>query len=440
MPRRAGNTQAGVHGITNCRPVELQAAEPTNTNWTTPKIPYTDEMRDAVYCTRIPAIIKGCSETQKNKALDHLIEAGMCMIGYPRRLYPRTFAATIKKARRTRVLDVEKFSGWGGRKDLFLKVAEIERLSRVWPLDYVLNAPLLLCILVLKFLRKIPNERLSLFLTRHEMWNKLPTAILEWESHREDPFFPMVCPPYASFFPEGSSMETYDELIAIREKGKSSAAQPGDEAPPAVSAHNSPVLTDRIRGYQSTPSLSDNRQHTSSLKSSPSFRVDDVYRPDSLARELTCVPEDHRDRIAERLSAVIQEAPKRKTDHLATKHEESSSTSGAKSAKVSRLEDGRSERGSASASQRGNEKRPLEHDADGSRPTTALTRVATRKMALISMALDDMPTHPSKQHIQVIRNELGFFCRRLVGNWDIGSYIEQHRAELELELADLLSC
>ncbi|PHH86096.1 hypothetical protein CDD83_10765 [Cordyceps sp. RAO-2017] len=141
----------------------------------------------------------------------------MNMIGFPHHSYPKTYAAAVSKAITTRALDADVISRWGGMKDFCGRSVEIDGAANDRGLDYVLNAPLLLTVLMLRYVRNVGGTGMdtgSRIVAAHKMWIKLPTAIKQWETGNTAGFFPMVCPPCASSFEHGSQMETYEKRVA----------------------------------------------------------------------------------------------------------------------------------------------------------------------------------------------------------------------------------
>ncbi|PHH73903.1 hypothetical protein CDD80_3502 [Ophiocordyceps camponoti-rufipedis] len=593
------------------RPVEMEAADPISIDWGKPKIKYTAEVRDAVVNCRAGILeIPGGDEVQKTKIIRQLVDAAMCVVGCNPRSFPKTVDAAIHKVDTTRVLDAKTFGSWGGVKQLNIIINEIKSLCTDWPLDFALNAPLSLAILVL-FLRNVPNKRsgAARFIWEHKIWNKLPTAIQKWEQEMKFVYFAMVCPPYASAYPEGTSMKMYDDLV-LAKSGKSSTEQPptftecnressevgdrslsvGDEQsqvatdaqsqltiPSPVTERSSQAVAHTVDA-QSQPTLpspvhektSQVVEHTieprtaihdASAMPTPPAEIesfDEVLassnktlaspsltrsvmspientknRVADLVKESKNVPRDQHDQFASRLSAqlnettmpllsmqdrmsiyvwisdnkpdlplypllkrflfgteagssqykAIQQTPSNtppakvaKPDHVApgsqvqepyrlsppaasNDHADEASVEGATTnpadepslkrsrpsspseqslAKIPR-HDGRLPSSAALPTLSRTEQKSVGNDETGSGHMNATARVAARKSAMINMALDGMVDDPSKKRVQVIQKHFQFFTKRLCGSNDSRGYVQRHREELKMELAEALS-
>ncbi|KAF4591346.1 hypothetical protein GQ602_001645 [Ophiocordyceps camponoti-floridani] len=569
MPRRAGSSVLRDGNILS-RPVEMEVGQPISIDWRMPKIPYTAGVREAVvnYRTGTSKILEG-DEAQKTKIIRQLVAAAMCVIGCDPESFPITINSAVYRAVTTRVLDAETFASWGGAKQLLRTVKAIKNMCRDWPLDFALNAPLSLTILVL-FLRNVPIGRSGAahFITEHNIWNKLPTAIQKWENGMTAVYFAMVCPPYASAYPQGTSMKTYNDLVLAKTGGtfnressgvKDQSLSVGDEqsqdvahaqsqlnlpspvheTPSEVVAHTvEPRASSHAASSMLTPPAEkqsfEKTVALSSLSPSVMSPIENARkRVAGLATDSKNVPRDQHDQFASRLLAEldetkmpllslqdrmsiyvwisnnkpdlplyhilkrslfgteagasqdktiqktpvnkppgrvaklhdvghgsqVQELPRLNTPQASKEADEPSnghaqwpsstttadislkrsrtlSTSEQSLVKVSRRDDGRLHRSAPVLS--GDEQKPVGQKTEGGH-MTATARVAARKLALIDMALGGMAADPSKKRIEAVRKQLRFFKNRLCDSSLVRDYIQRHREELKLELADALS-
>lgn len=100
--------------------------------------------------------------------------------------HKQCYEACKAKCTETRVLDAQNWSQWGGSRDVKQKLEEIEDLSEVDGILYILPAPSLIATIIVKYLRRVQtkghNDDASLRLKNLKQFDYLQVAIRNYKT------------------------------------------------------------------------------------------------------------------------------------------------------------------------------------------------------------------------------------------------------------------